>query len=156
MLIAASAATAAYADYGTWEGKVRMGGIWLDETGDESTMPETYNIYDGFMLSSIYLKGRRDERTHLTLDLSDINQDNRKGYLDFRRTGMLHFRSRYTESRWVFHPIEAVDAGRKNWSNTLSWTPKKYLWFSADYNLQTRDGNRIDLHPGDEGWLGTE
>jgi len=139
-----------------YDGKVRLGGVWLDETGDESAMPETYDLYDGFMLSSLYLKGQSDVRTHLTLDLTDINQANRKGAFDFRRTGMLHFRSRYTESRWVFDPLEAVDASRKNWFNSLSWTPRKYLWFSADYNLQTRDGNRIGLNPGLEGWLGTE
>jgi hypothetical protein len=75
---------------------------------------------------------------------------------DFRRTGKVHFRSRYTESRWVFDPIESVDAGRKNWDNKLSWTPRKALRFSANYNLQSRDGSRIGLNPGYEGWLGTD
>jgi len=139
-----------------WDGRVRMGGVWLDETGNESTMPETYNLYDGFFLSSIYLKGRANPRTYLTLDLNDINQKNRRGVLDFRRTGTLRLLSRFTESRWVFDPTSAVDAGRKNWFNTLSWTPWDFLWFSADYNLQTRDGNRLGLFPGREGWLGTQ
>lgn len=155
-VIAASAANAVYADSWKWDGKVRAGGVWLDKTGDESTMPETYNIYDGFMLSSIYLKGRSNPRMHLMLDLADMNQDNRKGVLDFRRTGTLHFRSRYTESRWVFDPVGNVDASRADWTNTLSWTPRKFFRFSADYNLQSRDGERIGLNPGYEGWLGTE
>jgi hypothetical protein len=155
-LIVASAAGTVHADSWKFDGKVRAGGVWFDKTGDESTMPETYDIYDGFMLSSIYLKGRSGPRTHVMLDLTDINQDDRRGVLDFRRTGMLHFRSRFTQSRWVFDPVGSVDAGRKNWDNTLSYTPKKYLWFSADYNLQTRDGNRMGLNPGYEGWLGTE
>jgi len=155
-LIAASAAGAVLADSQIWDGKVLMGGVWLDQTGDESAMPETYDIYDGFFLSSLFLKGRPDDRTHLMLDLTDINQDNRKGVLDVRRTGMLHFRSRYNESRWVFDPTTTVDAARKTWDNKLTYTPLKYLWLSADYNLQVRDGNRIDLHPGYEGWLGNE
>jgi len=155
-LFALGVAGVALADTPSLEGKVRMGGVWLDQTGDESTMPETYDIYDGFFLSSIYLKGRPDAHTHLMLDLTDINQDDRKGVFDMRRTGMLHFRSRYNESRWVFDPSTTVDATRKNWNNSLSYTPLKYLWLSADYNLQVRDGNRIDLHPGYEGWLGDE
>jgi hypothetical protein len=138
-----------------WEGRVRAGGIYFDETGDATTMPETYNIYDGFSLSSIYLKGRTNPRTHLLLDLSDINLDNRKGTLDFRRTGTMRFLSRYTESRWLFDPAGTVDASRTNWWNTLSWTPSKSVWFSGDYSVQTRDGNRIGLTPGYEGWLGT-
>lgn len=156
-LLSVGAVFAAGADSDSrWDGRVRMGGVWMDQTGDQSTMPETYNVYDGFSLSSIYLKGRANPRTHLLLDLSDINQKDRRGVLDFRRTGTLRFLSRFTESRWVFDPSGAVDAGRKNWSNTLSWTPWEFLWFSADYNLQSRDGNRLGLFPGHEGWLGTQ
>jgi len=156
-LLAVSVSLAAAADSDShWDGRVRLGGVWLDQTGDESTMPETYNVYDGFFLSSIYLKGQANARTHLMLDLTDINQDNRKGVLDLRYTGALHLLSRYTESRWVFNPTGNVDASRKNWFTNLSWTPYKFLWFSADYNLQARDGNRIGLNPGQEGWLGTQ
>ncbi len=156
-LLAVTASAAAAADPDShWDGRVRLGGIYLDQTGDESTMPETYNIYDGFTVSSIYLKGRTNPRTNLLLDLTNINQDNRRGVFDFRRTGTLHFLSRYNESRWVFDPTASVDASRANWWNTLSWTPSRSLWVSADYNLQTRDGNRIGMFPGYEGWLGTE
>jgi len=150
------AAGAVQADPWTWDGKVRAGGIVMDQTGDESTMPETYNIYDGFALSSIYLKGRSGSRNHLMLDLNDINLDNRHGAFDLRRAGVVHFRSRYTQSRWVFDPMGDVDAGRKNWDSKLTWTPKKAYRFSANYNLQSRDGNRIGLNPGYEGWLGSE
>ena len=153
-LLAMTAGAAVAAD-SHWDGRVRMGGIWLDQTGDQSTMPETYNIYDGFTVSSIYLKGYSDPRTHLMLDLTNINQDARKGSLDFRRTGMLRLQSRYTENRWVFDPTSTVDASRKNWWTSLSVTPSKSLWFSADYGLQKRGGNRIGLNPGKEGWLGT-
>jgi hypothetical protein len=76
----------------SWTGRVRAGGIYLDETGDATTMPETFNIYDGFTLSSIYLKGHAGPRSTLLLDLSDINQDGRRGTLDFRQTGILHIR----------------------------------------------------------------
>ena len=154
-VLAAGTAAAAEGD-SHWEGRVRAGGIWLDESGDATTMPETYNVYDGFSLSSIWLKGRTDPRTHLQLDLSNINQDSRKGLLDFRRTGALRFQSRYTESRWLFDPAGTVDASRTDWWSSLSVTPSKWLWFSADYGLQTRDGNRIGLTGGPEGWLGTE
>jgi hypothetical protein len=156
-LLACTASVAAAADADShWDGRVRLGGIYFDETGDATTMPETYNVYDGFTLSSIYLKGNSDARTHLLLDLTNINQDARRGVLDFRRTGTLRLQSRYTESRWVFDPAGSVDATRSNWWTSLSLTPSRYFWFTADYGLQTRDGNRIGLYPGREGWLGTE
>ncbi|HEX5132986.1 MAG TPA: hypothetical protein VFX92_10920 [Candidatus Krumholzibacteria bacterium] len=156
-LLAAGAGVAAAADGDShWDGRVRLGGIYFDETGDATTMPETYNVYDGFSLSSLYLKGYTDPRTHLLLDLTNINQDARRGNLDFRRSGMLHLTSRYNESRWIFDPAGTVDANRKNWYSSLSVTPSKSLWFSANYGLQMRDGDRIGLTTGPEGWLGTQ
>ena len=154
-LIVASLTGLANAEPWTWDGKVRVGGIWLDQKGDESTMPETYNIYDGFMLSSMYFKGKSGQLEHLTVDLNDINQKNRRGVVDYRRTGKMHFRSNFTQSRWVFDPMAYVEGGRKSWDNKLSWTPKRTIRVSAGYNLQSRDANRIGLNPGYEGWLGT-
>lgn len=155
LALAAGAVDAADGD-SHWDGRVKVGGVWLDQTGDETTMPETFNIYDGFTVSSIYLNGYSSQRNHLLLDLSNINQDNRKGVLDYRYTGMVRFQSRYTESRWVFDPTGAVDANRKDFWSSLSLTPSKSLWFKANYGVQARDGNRIGLTPGYEGWLGSE
>jgi hypothetical protein len=138
-----------------WTGRVRAGGIYLDETGDATTMPETFNIYDGFTLSSIYLKGHAGPRNTLLLDLSDINQDGRRGTLDFRQTGILHIRSRYDQSRWVYDPAGQVDAERHNWFSSVSVTPSKHLTVGGQYNLQTREGSRIGLTGGPVGWLGS-
>jgi hypothetical protein len=113
-------ATIARADStAVWEGRVRAGGILIDETGDQSVMQETYNLYEGFSLSSLYLKGHTNPRTHLLLDLTDINLGDRRGRLDFRRVGSLHLESRYSENRFVFDPAGAVDARRRNSQSTL-------------------------------------
>ena len=134
---------------------MRAGGILIDETGDQSVMQETYNLYEGFSLSSLYLKGHTNPRTHLLLDLTDINLGDRRGRLDFRRVGSLHLESRYSENRFVFDPAGAVDARRRNSQSTLTYTPTRWLWLSGDYNLQTRNGDRMPLRPGHTGWLGT-
>ena len=138
-----------------WEGRVRMGGILIDETGDASAMQETYNLYEGFSLSSLYLKGRSNPRTHFLLDLTDVNLGDRRGRLDFRRVGSLHLTSRYSENRYVFDPAGTVDARRRNSQSTLTYTPSRWLWLSGDYNLQTRTGDRLPLNPGHSGWLGS-
>ena len=152
MLVAGSAVADSTS---VWDGRVRMGGIVKDETGDQSVMQETFNVYDGFSVTSLYLKGRFNPRTHLRFDLNDINLDDRNGTLDFRRSGVLHFQSRYDESRFVFDPAGAVDASRKDFWSTLSLTPAKWFWFSADYGLQTREGDRLGYPSGTQSALGS-
>jgi hypothetical protein len=150
-------AGAAHADStAVWDGRVRAGGIIIDETGDRSVMQETFNLYEGFALSSLYLRGRMDARTHLLLDLTDINLGDRRGKFDFRRTGMLNLRSTYAENRFVFDPAGNVDAQRRNSYTTLTVTPQRWLWLSGDYNLQTRSGDRLPVRPGPTGWLGSQ
>jgi hypothetical protein len=138
-----------------WEGRVRVGGILIDETGDRSVMQETYNVFEGVSLSSLYLKGHSNPRTHLLLDLTDVNLGDRRGRLDFRQVGVLHLSSTYAENRYVFDPAGNIDSRRRNSQNTLTYTPNQWLWLSGDYNLQTRTGDRAPLLPGPPGWLGT-
>jgi len=153
-LIAASAADAAAAESWNWDGKLRLGGIFLDQTGDRTAMQETFNIYDGFSVSSIYLNGNRNPRTHLLLDLTDINLDDRRGNLEYRQSGLLRFRSRYDESRYVYDPAGTVDSRRRDWWSSLMVTPMKSLWISGDYGLQTRRGDRLGYTGDPVGWLG--
>jgi hypothetical protein len=137
-----------------WEGRVRVGGILMDDTGNKSVMQDTYNIFEGVSLSSLHLNGQFDPRNHLLLDLTDINLGDRRGQLDVRRAGTLHLLSTYAESRYVFDASGNIDARRRNSLNTLTYTPSRWLWLSGDYNLQTRTGDRVPLNPGPPGWLG--
>jgi hypothetical protein len=138
-----------------WDGRLRLGAIYKDETGDRTTMQETFNLYDGFAVSSLYLDAHRNPKTHLLLDLTDVNLDDRRGSLDFRRSGLLHFNSRYDQSRFLYDPAGNVDARRRDWFSTLSLTPAKVWSLSADYGLQTRRGDRLGLTGPPAGWLGT-
>jgi hypothetical protein len=137
-----------------WEGRVRAGGIVKDETGDRTTTQETFNVYEGFSVSSLYLRGRFNPLTHLRFDATDINLDDRRGTLDFRRTGLLNLRARYDQSRFLFDPDGAISAARKDLSSTLSITPSRWLWVSGDYGFQQRQGDRIGYPAGVSGILG--
>jgi hypothetical protein len=154
-VLATALADNARAQTWNWDGKLRVGGIFLDETGDRTTMQETFNIYDGFSVSSIYLNGYRDPKTHLLLDLSDINLGDRHGNLEYRQSGLLRFRSRYDESRYVFDPVGNVDATRRDWWSSLMVTPNKSVWLSGDYELQKRRGDRLGYTGEPVGWMGT-
>lgn len=126
-----------------FEGRVLLGGVFMDETGDKSTMQETYNIYEGFSVSSLYLHGRFNPRSFLTFDLTNINQDNRRGYLEYRMPGMLRLYSRYTQSTQVFDPSRATESDRRNFFISARVTPGSLTEITGDYRLITRRGDRI-------------
>lgn len=155
VLMFAGVTDAVRAESWGWDAKLRMGGVFVDQTGDRTTMQEMFNVYDGFSVSSIYFNGHRDPKTHLLLDLTDINRDDRRGNLDFRHSGLIHFHSRYDESRYVFDPAGTVDARRRDWFSSLMVTPNRSIWISGSYGLQTRNGDRLGYTGDPVGWMGT-
>jgi hypothetical protein len=138
-----------------WEGNVRVGGIIEDEVGDRTLMQETFNIHEGVTFTKLHLNGRFNRDTHLYFDADNITMDGRRAQLDFRRTGLGRFRSRYDESDYLFDPDGSVLATRRDWWSTLSYMPRKWLWISGDYGLQTRRGDRIGYPDSAASALGT-
>lgn len=141
-----------------WQGNVRLGGVVEDQDGDRSVMQETFNIHEGFGLTKLHLNGRFNSKTSLYFDADNLTFDGRRATFDLRQTGIARLRSRYDESLFIYDPSGAVDATRRDWWSSLSLTPRTWLWFSGDYNLQTRNGGRIgypDSAQSAQGALGT-
>jgi hypothetical protein len=130
-------------------GTVEVGGITLDQSdgGDRSTVQETYNIYKGFDLSRILLDGRFDPRRAFTLDLREINQDSRQGLLSWRMADLGDVTARYVQHRQIFDPDAAVSTHRKDLTLGARVAPARWLRLTADYDHQTRDGDRLPLLP---------
>ena len=150
------AASGVVAQDSQWEGLLRLGGIAKDETGNRLVMQETFNIYDGFSIPKIYLNGRFNERNYLRFDLTDFNQDNRRGYLEYRMPGFVRVYSNFTQSAQVFDPIRATESERKNFFVSAKVTPSSLARITGDYRLITRRGDRIGYPDSVMSSLGTQ
>jgi hypothetical protein len=140
---------------GSLEGRVRVGGVVLDEVGDRSAVQETYNVYDGFALTQIRLQGSVTQRSHFMLDLRDMNLDSRQGDLNFMVPGTASVTARYDQHRQVFDSDRSVNSERRDWGVGLSLTPKRWLSVSGSYASLDRDGDRLGFPPGTLSVLGT-
>ena len=140
---------------GIWDGTIKLGGIVLDETGDKSTVQETYNIYDGFSLTQLRLNGTPDSRHHFMFNLRDVNLDSRKGDFLYRLPGTFKFSAAYDQHRQVFDQERAVNAERKDWRFKAQLTPAKWLRLDGDFNYLSRDGDRLGFPSGTVSVLGT-
>jgi hypothetical protein len=140
---------------GSLEGRVRVGGIILDEVGDRSAVQETYNVYDGFSLTQIRLQGTSARRSFFTVDLRDLNLDSRQGDVTYLMPGVMKVSGRYDQNRQVFDPERAVNSERKDWGVGLSLTPKRWLTLSGSYADVTRSGDRLSFPAGTASVLGT-
>jgi hypothetical protein len=157
-LVLACASAVSAADI---RGTVKLGGVIIDEDAgvedlsDLSVMQETYNIYEGFSVAQIKLNGTLSPKTYFTLSLNDINLDNRKSNLEFWVPGRFKFFGRYDENRQVFDPDRAVNSKRKNLRFGTWVAPVDWVKVSADYDYQTRDGQRLGFPAGTESELGS-
>jgi hypothetical protein len=139
---------------GTMEGTVKVGGVIKNESGDRSTVQETYGIYDGFSLTQIRLTGSLDPGNYLSLDLREINLDSRQGDFLFRRPGTFKLTANFDQSRYVFDPDRVTTAERKDWRVGAQYTPYRWLNINGSYNYLMREGERLPYPPGTESVLG--
>lgn len=141
---------------GTYNGTLKLGGIIIDEddAGDFTAMQETYNLYDGFTVSRVYLNGLVNARNSFTIDLHEVNHDSRRGYFTYRRPGLLRLNARYDQHRQVYDAARATTSDRKDMRVGLDIAPLHWLNINADYGYTGRDGNRVGFPDSTESALG--
>lgn len=152
-LIVTLAASAPLA--GTLDGTVKLGGIIMNQTGDRSTVQETYDIHDGFSIAQISLNRAFDSRHYWALNLRDINLDARQGDFVYRVPGTLKFTTGFDQHRQIFSPEGRVNSGRKDWKAGAQFTPMPWLGLSGGFNFLTRDGDRLPFPTGTLSVLGS-
>ena len=138
----------------TLGGTVTVGGLLVDETGDRSTVQETYNLYEGFVVSRIQLNGSLDPRSTFMLDLRDLNRASRAGDLTYRLAGRFKLTGAYDESRHVFDPGRDVTSERTDWRIGMLYTPSPSLALSGDVARTAREGERLAFPAGTASVLG--
>lgn len=138
----------------TLHGTVRVGGVFLDETGDPSTVQESYDLEEGFAVSRVKLIGTFDPGSTLLLDLRDLNLRSRAGNLVYRIPGQFKLTAGYDQNRYVFDPGRGVTSERKDWRAGVQFTPSRWLSLSGDLNHQSREGDRLAYPLGTAGVLG--
>jgi len=139
---------------GTLSGTVKVGGIFVDEEGDRSTVQETYNLYDGFSLSRIQLAGSFNPRSNFTLDLRDLNLDSRAGDFAYRVPGRFRLTAGYDQNRQVFDPGRGITSERKDLKLGMQVTPNRALALSGDVGYVVREGDRLAYPLGTASALG--
>lgn len=139
---------------GTLDGTVKLGGIIMNQTGDRTTVQETYDIHDGFSLAQISLNGTFDPRHYFALNLRDINLDSRQGDFVYRLPGTFKLTAGFDQHRQIFSPEGRVNSGRKDWKTAAQFTATPWLGLSGGFNYLTRDGDRLPFPAGTLGVLG--
>ncbi len=138
------------------EGTIALGGIYLDESGDRTSMQETYNVFDGFSVTQLRLTGSFNPKNTFALNLREVNLDSRKGEFVYRIPGRLRLNTRYDQWRQLFNPDGTVASKRKDWHAGLDITTGKGGKLITDYNYQNKTGGRLGYPLGTMSALGTQ
>jgi hypothetical protein len=139
---------------GTWNGTVKLGGVFLDEDGDKSTVQETYNIHEGFSLTQLRIAGTPNANSYLMIDLREINLDGRQANLLYRRPGKLKLTASLDQHRQVFDPDRNVSSDRRDWNLGAHLTPARWINLTGSMNYLTRVGDRLSYPDGTLSVLG--
>jgi hypothetical protein len=139
---------------GTWNGTVKLGGVFLDEDGDKSTVQETYNIHKGFSLTQLRLAGAPSPESYFMIDLREINLDGRQANLLYRRPGKLKLTASLDQHRQVFDPDRNVTSDRRDWKLGGQLTPARWINLTGSLNYLTRVGDRLSYPDGTLSVLG--
>jgi len=139
---------------GTVDGTVKLGGVIMSDEGDLSAVQETYDIYDGFSLSQVRLRGLLDRGETFTLDLRDINRGSRQGEFVFGYPGRFRLKADFDQSRQVYDPARVVTTDRKKWNAAAQITATPWLKLSGGVHQVAREGDRLGFPAGVTSALG--
>lgn len=131
---------------GTVGGTLEVGTVSVEKTwGDSGTMPEFWDIYDGFTVSRLNLDGTAGYRSAFHLDLHDVNTNSANGLFSYRLADLGTFTVRHQRSRWQYDPAGEVSAERRDWRVGAHLTPSPDFRVIAEYGRQGRVGDRLSL-----------
>lgn len=141
---------------GTVGGTLEVGTVNVEKTwGDPSTMPEAWDIYDGFTVSRLNLEGTAGHRSAFGLDLRDVTRNNANGMFNYRLADLGGLTVRHARTRQLYDADGQVSAERRDWRAGLRLTPTPAFRLTADYGRQSRAGDRWALPAGTMSALGS-
>jgi hypothetical protein len=141
---------------GTVGGTLEVGTVGVEKTwGDPSTMPEAWDIYDGFTVSRLNLEGTAGHRGAFNLDLRDVTRNNASGLFSYRLADLGGLTVRHQRSRQLYDADGQISAERRDWRAGLRLTPTPAFRLTADYGRQSRAGDRWALPAGTVSALGS-
>lgn len=137
-------------------GTLEVGTINVEKTwGDPTTMPEAWDIYDGFTVSRLNLEGTAGSRSAFNLDLRDVTRNNASGLFSYRLADLGGLTVRHQRSRQLYDADGQVSAERRDWRVGARLTPSPAFRLVIEYGRQDRAGDRWALPAGTVSALGS-
>ena len=141
---------------GTVGGTLEVGTVSVEKTwGDPTTMPESWDIYDGFTVSRLNLEGTAGYRSAFHLDLRDVTRNNANGLFNYRLADLGGLTVSHHRARQLYDRSGQISAERRDWRVGAHLTPSPEFRLTADYGRQNRAGDRLALPTGTVSALGS-
>ena len=133
-------------------GQAKLGYVFIDDDGKMSTTQEIFDLYSGFTLQNLSLRGFVRKNYSFELDLSDVNRDNRSLFFSLRKPGLFALNSRMVKSRFVFDDEGKVKSFRTQNGLSGYYQPAKFLKLRGDYFEYVRKGDRRTYYDSLGAW----
>ncbi len=135
-------------------GQTKLGYVFIDDDGRMSTTQEIFDVYSGFTLQNLSLRGLFKTNSSFELDLSNINQDNRSLRFSLRKPGLFSLNSRFKQSRFIFDQEGNAKSERTFASVSGHFQPTSFLKLRSDFLHHLKEGDRRTFYDGLGAWGG--
>lgn len=132
------------------EGEVKLGYIYIDETGNLSIYQPTYNLEDGVAVSLENLRYQSAGGLRLHADLTNITLDNRRFSGGLSRSGLLSLNVWGSQYRRTYD-FAGHNATRRDQYGGQTWLkPLRFVKVYGGYALIKKEGRQVEwFDPGD-------
>lgn len=143
IILVAGISSFAFAAAGS--GDVKVGYVYLDEEGNQSSYHPTFNLYEGPTISLDGFRYRFDSGILLRADLNNIILNNRDLHASVAKPGLFDLRASHNQFRRIYNFDGTSFTRRHNEGVQLSVTPIQYLKLFGGYAMMGRTGTSTDL-----------
>ncbi len=123
------------------EGSIDLGYTFLDQVGNRSASPETYDVYDDLGISLRGIRLRSTNGYQLNADFSNINLENRSFNARLRRPGRMNLSGFFRKTRRVYDFEGTTRTYRTRGGLDLTVMPYRTVKLSGGYSRAGLDGN---------------
>ena len=138
-----SASTAVASSY---TGKLALGYVWLDETGDRSLNQPTLNLYEGMALSLRQFRWNATNGTYVFGDLKNITLNNRNARAGISRPGQYYLALHTRQYRRIYSADGSQNTQRSVNGGNAWIQPHRNIRLYGNYDLTHKRGSIVELY----------
>ncbi len=130
----------------SYTGKLALGYVWIDETGNQSVNQPTFNLYEGMALSLRQFRWNASNGMYVFGDLKNITLNNRNARAGISRPGQYYLALHTRQYRRIYSADGSQNTQRSVNGGNVWFQPHRNIRLYGNYDLTYKRGSMVELY----------